>query len=78
MLTTPSSLSLTTACCEVARRAPDPTPDEIRQRCLEIRSTWSELKELRRMGDDKPPSNAAGIREYAFEWIDGTMYLKHL
>ena len=31
-------------------REVDPTPEEIRQRCLEIQAEWPELERLKRMG----------------------------
>ncbi len=34
-------------------RVPDPTAAEVRERCLEIRSTWSESERIRRVVDDR-------------------------
>ena len=33
----------------------DPTPEEIRQRCLEIQAEWPELERLKRMGTNGSP-----------------------
>jgi hypothetical protein len=33
----------------------DPTPEEIRQRCLEIQSTWTDRERLDRMGTNGSP-----------------------
>ena len=33
----------------------DPTPEEIRQRCLEIQAEWPELERLKRMGTNASP-----------------------
>ena len=33
----------------------DPTPEEIRQRCLEIQAEWPELERLKRMGSNGSP-----------------------
>lgn len=33
-----------------ASRSPDPTPEEIRERCAEIRQGWSRYEEMRRSG----------------------------
>ena len=33
----------------------DPTPEEIRQRCLEIQAEWPELERLKRMGTNVSP-----------------------
>lgn len=36
-----------------AARSRDPTPEEIRQRCAEIREGWDEREEARRRGVDR-------------------------
>ena len=62
----------------MARRTRDPTPEEIRQRCLEVQLTWTEDRRLRRRGDDKPASQAPGVREYVVEIADGKITVRPL
>lgn len=40
--------------CFESNMAYEPTPEEIRQRCLEIQETWTEAERLKRAGTSKP------------------------
>lgn len=42
------------ACPEGGAIEPDPTPDEIRERCLAVQATWSEPERRKRAGTNGP------------------------
>lgn len=49
----------------MSEQTPDPTPEEIQQRCMEIQSEWSEKERLRRIVGG--PSNRE-IERGAGDW----------
>lgn len=60
----------------INQRRPDPTPEEIRRRCLEVQATWSPSQRQRRRVDyDRLPWTVPEIDYFGPEWKDGPMVL---
>ena len=63
----------------MAGRQMDPSPQEIRMRCLVIQKTWSEATEARRRSQGEiPTKKITGLREYILEYSsrDRTIYFR--
>jgi len=63
----------------MAEQQADPTPEEIRERCQVIRSSWDLVTEIRRRAHTPAPIQPCTVREYAFEISrEGKVYLRQI
>jgi hypothetical protein len=65
----------------MAGRQTDPSPQEIRMRCLVIQKTWSVATEARRRTQgEKVLNKAPGLHEYILEFSnrDHAFYFRHV